>query len=549
MGSPYVSESDTRGKRGGARTGSGLDTFACLPYEGVTLAIENSRRAVVAAGHEAVVAAAKSVLRAGGNAFDAAVSGGFAAAVAEPGYTSLGGGGFLLARTAAGEEVLFDFFVDTPGTGEGAAAPQKAPHLEELEVRFAASTQTFMVGRGSVAVPGCLAGYLHVHERLGRLPLSAVVAPAVELGRNGVVVNAAQAYVLRVLAPVLTLEAEGAAIFAPEGRILRAGDRMGNDPLAEFLSELPNRGRPALYQGARAAQVAADIQDGGGVLNEHDLANYEVRERPPLVFAYRGRRVLGNPAPALGGGLLALACSLAESFDFRGEGFGSARHVGLLAAVMREVETLRSRGICFPADLGSEGLGAERERVRAATSGTTHVSVVDREGNAASMTTSNGECSGYVVPGTGIMLNNMLGEEDLHPGGHDPMPPGVRISSMMSPIVVLSNRETELVAGSGGSKRIRSALLQVASNVVDFDMPVGKAVEAPRVHWDGEALQVEPGFDAASLDAVERAFEINRWPQRDFYFGGVHAVVPGVAGAGDPRRDGAAAVVQWDGDA
>jgi gamma-glutamyltranspeptidase/glutathione hydrolase len=513
------------------------------------LSNENSQRAVVAAGHEAVVDAARTVLGAGGNAFDATVAGGFAAAVVEPGYTSLGGGGFLLARTSAGEETLFDFFVDTPGTGEGAAAPQKAPHLEELEVRFAASTQKFMVGRGSVAVPGCLAGYLRVHERLGRLPLSEVVAPAVELGRRGVVVNEAQAYVLRVLAPVLTLEAEGASIFAPDGRILGVGDRLGNEPLAAFLSELPSRGRSALYDGARAAEVAADIREGGGLLNERDLADYEVRERPPLSFTYRGRRVLGNPAPALGGGLLALACALAESFDFREQGFGAARHVGLVASIMREVETLRSRGICFPADLGSEGLGAERERVRAATSGTTHISVVDAEGNAASMTTSNGECSGYVVPGTGIMLNNMLGEEDLHPGGHDPMPPGVRVSSMMSPIVVLSGGRVELVAGSGGSKRIRSALFQVASNVIDFEMSVLDAVEAPRVHWDGEILQAEPGFDGAALDIVGRSLEINRWPQRDFYFGGVHAVVPGAGGAGDSRRSGAAAVVDADGEA
>jgi gamma-glutamyltranspeptidase/glutathione hydrolase len=230
------------------------------------LSNENSQRAVVAAGHEAVVDAARTVLGAGGNAFDATVAGGFAAAVVEPGYTSLGGGGFLLARTSAGEETLFDFFVDTPGTGEAAAAPQKAPHLEELEVRFAASTQKFMVGRGSVAVPGCLAGYLRVHERLGRLPLSEVVAPAVELGRRGVVVNEAQAYVLRVLAPVLTLEAEGASIFAPDGRILGVGDRLGNEPLAAFLSELPSRGRSALYDGARAAEVAADIREGGGLL-------------------------------------------------------------------------------------------------------------------------------------------------------------------------------------------------------------------------------------------------------------------------------------------
>ena len=185
----------------------------------------------------------------------------------------------------------------------------------------------------------------------------------------------------------------------------------------------------------------------------------------------------------------------------------------------------------------------ERERVLPAAGGTTHVSVSDRAGNAASLSLSNGEGSGYVVPGTGVMLNNMLGEDDLHPGGFHVQPPGTRVGSMMSPTLVLEGDSVRLVVGSGGSKRIRSAILQVVTGLLDAGLSLRAAVEAPRQHWDGEQLQVEPGIPANVLAALEARWRVNPWKERNLYFGGVHAVVPGVEAAADPRREGAAAVV------
>ncbi len=175
--------------------------------------------------------------------------------------------------------------------------------------------------------------------------------------------------------------------------------------------------------------------------------------------------------------------------------------------------------------------------------GTTHVSVSDAEGNVASLTTSNGEGSGYVVPGTGIMLNNMMGEDDLHPEGFFAAPPAMRVASMMSPSVLLFGGRVRLVLGSGGSKRIRTALLQVISNVVDFDLGVRETVERPRLHWDESQVQVEPGFPPAVIEALRERWPVNEWSERNVYFGGVHAVSPGGEGAGDPRRGGDAAVV------
>jgi gamma-glutamyltranspeptidase / glutathione hydrolase len=497
---------------------------------------------LVSTGHPETSAAAAAALAAGGNAFDAVVAAGFASAVTEPALTSLGGGGFLLARTAAGEAVLFDFFVDVPGRGR-AAAPS-APHFLPVRVSFGSSTQDFHVGHASVAVPGTLAGYLHVHRRLGRLPLGAVVAPAVRLARSGVLLDTVQAYLFELIAPILTLTEAARALHAPTGAVLRAGDRFRNPALAEFLEQLPVTQGLAFYTGEIARATETEMDAGGGLLTAADLAAYEVAERRPLAVDYRGGRLLTNPAPSFGGGLIALSLELLAAADFAAAGRGSTEHLGALAASMVEVDRLRADGCCAPDGAAGAELGRARARVRRWTRGTTHASVADAEGNVASMTTSNGEGSGVVVPGTGVMLNNMMGEDDLHPNGFLADEPGGRVSSMMSPSLLLDSSGVRLVLGSGGSKRIRTAILQVVSAVIDFDARVRDAVEAPRLHWDGATLQVEPGFAAEAVAALGRAWPINQWPARNLYFGGVHAVAPREgAAAADPRRGGAALTV------
>ncbi|HRC73299.1 MAG TPA: gamma-glutamyltransferase [Candidatus Competibacter sp.] len=498
-------------------------------------------RGGAASGHPAVTAAACDMLRAGGNAFDAAVAAGFAAAVAEPALTSLGGGGFLLARPAQSRPVVFDFFVDTPG--QGLRAGDLEPHFVPVTVRFPGSEQLFNVGMGSVAVPGALKGYLHAHRRLGRLPLRDVLAPAVHLAREGLTVNAKQAYFLELLVPIMTLSAAGRALFEPAGRYLREGDLFRNPELAALLETLPHGGEREFYEGEWAARTARAMREGAGLLTAADLAAYRVTEREPLAVDYRGYRVLTNPPPSFGGALIGLSLRLLESCEPVPAGFGSPGHLALLAATMREVDRHRAEGYLSPVDLGESDLLESRGRVRTACGGTTHISVCDADGNAASMTTSNGEGSGCFVAGTGIMLNNMMGEDDLHPEGFHASPPGMRVASMMAPSLLLAGDRVRLVLGSGGSKRIRSALVQVISNVVDFGFEPRAAVEAPRLHWDGERIQVEPGFADEALTALEGRWPLNRWTVRDLYFGGVHAVAPEGDGAGDPRRGGCAAAV------
>lgn len=475
-------------------------------------------RAAVASGHPATTEAALTLLRAGGNAADAAIAAGFAACVSEPGLTSLGGGGFLLHRKASGRASLYDFFTDTPGLEREHGGPED-DSFEPVVVRFSGGDQVFNVGAASCAVPGVLRGYLDTHEALGQLPLAEVLAPAIGLAVDGVVVNAEQAHFFELLEPILTRTAAGRAIYAPSGRYLAQGDRFRNPDFAAFLCELPrDRGRE-LHHGGLAQRLVRELDEAGGHLTTADLAAYRAREREPLEIDYRDCRVLSNGPPSRGGRLIAAGLRALE-----GRGPEPQDEVG---EVLRRLDAMQAM-----------------DRVRGDLEcptfprGTTHVSVVDAHGDAAALTTSNGEGSGVIVPGTGIMLNNMMGEDDLHPEGFFASPPGQRIGSMMSPTLVLRAGQTAFVLGSGGSKRIRTAILQVLLDVIDLTLPLAEAVERPRMHLDEGRLQVEPGFGDAALEVLEARLPVTRWPRRDVFFGGVHAVSLAGEAVGDPRRGG-----------
>jgi len=501
-------------------------------------------RAVAASGHEAVTRAAATILSAGGNAFDAVVAAGFAGAVAEQTLTSLGGGGFLLARTAEGREIFFDFFVDTPGLGLEKTLPE--PHFFPIGINFGGSIQEFNIGLGSVAVPGNLKGLLHVHERLGRIPLAEVLEPAVELAL-GHELNAFQAGFISMLHPIMTMTDTGRRLYEPDGFYLSEGDTLAIPEFADFLHQLVEDRGENFYKGDIARAIDREMRDGGGLLTFKDLSSYKVIERRPLHASYRGYTLLTGPPPSLGGSLIALSLSLLEKMEPIDQ-WGSPEHLLRTLGMMQEVERLRDKGISTPEALEAfvAGTAIENsvESIRMFSRGTTHVSIADSDGNIASMTCSNGEGSGYFAPGTGIMLNNMMGEDDLHPEGFHSAPSGERVGSMMSPSALVKDNEVKLVFGSGGSKRIRPALTQVLTQLVDFKRDLGDAVYAPRLHWDGEVLQMEPGFDEQAVAALAAQVPINIWDGQNVYFGGVHSVIPGVDGIGDSRRGGSVAVVE-----
>lgn len=509
----------------------------------------------VAAGHPQTAAAGAEMLRLGGNAFDAAIAAVLTACVTESALTSLGGGGFLLAHTPQ-EDLLFDFFTQTPDQQTTAQPSDFYP----IDANFGNTVQEFHVGLGAIAVPGLPAGLAHVHRRLGRLPLAEIAAPAIHWARTGVTVDAFQSYCYQILDAILTASPAAREIYAPSGKRLKKGDRLRMPALADTLEMLVKVGFEEFYRGDIGHQLVQDCQVKGGYLTQADLQNYRVIERQPLRLTYRNRTLLTNPPPSSGGALIAFCLNLLSKFDFSQLTRGSPAHLRLLSQAMKMTNEARRDGYdarLYEADVAERFLAdghvePYRQALAEAANkwgSTTHISVIDSEGNAASVTTSNGEGSSYVIPGTQIMANNMLGEEDLNPQGFHQWQPNQRISSMMAPTMLLQSGQPQLVLGSGGSNRIRTAILQVISNLVDFNLPLAEAVSAPRIHWEREIFNLEPGFDRVAIEQSNLLGSEQPlwWPQANMFFGGVHSVGVDAEGqfqaAGDERRDGAIAIV------
>lgn len=502
----------------------------------------------VATGHEETTAAAVAVLESGGTAADAAVAAALAATVAEPVLCSIGGGLHALVHRAGRAPVALDGFTQTP-------RQRRVEGLDFYPITgdFGPDTQEFHVGMASIATPGMLAGLSALHERYGVLPLRELTATAATLARNGVQLNPTQHYTLRILEPIVRATDGSARLFGLKHRqapLPAIGSVLSNPDLAAFLDELGTRGPALFYRGEVARQLAADSAERGGHLGMADLAGYRARWRRPLAWHYRRARVWSTPPPAFGGMMLALASrALAEHLPPESR-FGSRDHLDALTRAMADSEDLR-RQLERP-DLLHSGRAlksAFRGLVDAGPwveRGTTHLSIDDGRGLAVSMTLSNGEGSGYVLPGTGIMLNNMLGEEDINRSGFHTWPTNRRLASMMAPMILLRDAKRYLL-GSGGSNRIRTALAQVICNLVDFRLPLREAVRAPRMHLEHGRLGIEmlPGGWPEGVDGwlAARFPEARRWPEHNMYFGGVHGIGPGRAAA-DPRRTGAAAVAE-----
>ncbi len=379
---------------------------------------------------------------------------------------------------------------------------------------------------------GVAAGVEAAAARWATVPLAQLAAPAAELARRGVPLNAAQAYIAKILAGILVTTPECAALWAPDGRPLAEGDVFVSAELGESLARLGAEGAAPFYTGDIAAAATEWVAAGGGILGAEDLAAYAPVEREPVRVAYRGRTVLTNPPPSAGGILIAYALAL---LDRRAGPPSAVELVDAMEAAQAE------RTDEFLAGLGEPGFAAEFAASRLGS--TTHISVIDAGGMACAVTCTNGEGSGIVVPGTGLHLNNILGEEDLNPQGFFAFPPGRRLPSMMAPTaVVREGGEIELALGSAGSNRIRSAILQTLVGVVDGGLAAGPAVKAPRAHYEAGVVYAEPGIDVAALTAAGRTVKPFRAP--NVFFGGVQAVerdpaTGRLSGGGDPRRGGA----------
>jgi gamma-glutamyltranspeptidase/glutathione hydrolase len=491
---------------------------------------------VIAAGHPLTAQTGADVLREGGNAVDAAVAAMLASFATEPLLTGFGAGGHMLVVAPGQDPVLLDFFVEAPGRAGGR---ESLAELIPITVSFGDAIQVFNIGAASVGTYGTPAGICEASARFGRLPLADLVGPAARLARGGVKVTSAQAYVFEILGDIVTSTPESAALFAPEGHVLRAGDTVRQPELAESLERLGRDGPAPFYSGDIAAAIVEWVSARGGMVTAEDLDAYVVIDRRPAEVSYRGRTVLTNPPPSAGGILIARALAWLDSDP-------GAPSLQRIVEVMERTQEERTPE--FLAGLDDPEFVERFLRARgddAPLGSTTHIAVLDRDEWACSVTCSNGSCSGVVVPGTGVHLNNMLGEQDLNPLGFHRHPPGRRLPSMMAPTTVLRDGLAELVLGSAGSNRIRSAILQTIIRVIDGGMRARDAVEAPRAHFEDGVVYAEPGLDTRALEAAGRP--IARFRERNLFFGGVQAAErdPGGRfwGGGDPRRGGAAIVV------
>ena len=507
------------------------------------------------AGTPYAAEAAAEVYRSGGNAADAAVAAAAAVAVTEPLLSSLGGGGFALVRRpedvvgangGPGGAELIDYYDCMPGKGLPPSAFGAGGSPTTVILKYGAGVKS-IVGAASCAVPGSLRGWELLLERHGRLTLRQTLAPAIRFAREGFELCKTSGMWFAVAEEVLKLTDETRKNFYTGNRVYSIGEEVRFPELADTLEAVGEEGADLFYEGELAKRISSYILREGGIITEEDLATYEAIVREPLSFAYSGRTVHTNGPPSAGGPTLAQMMRVISGYDLAA--LPDADYAKILAGAMKYALEDRERSYTEISEnalfaerlTGEEYVDAQRARIFGSPN-TTHLSCVDETGLTISITASMGYGSGIVVPGTGIPMNNVLGEPELNPKGFHALKPGKRLISSMSP-TILSSPDGDLVSlGSPGASRIPTAIMQTLVNVVDFKLPLETAVYAPRFHAEGNLFAYEAGACRADLSAYE---QVLAYDEPTMFFGGVNAVRRTPEGlfeaAADPRRSGGVA--------
>ena len=499
----------------------------------------------IAAPNAASADAALSVASQGGGAVDAAIAAMLATMVNEPGIVSLTGGAFITIWPAGTHRaVTVDGCVAMPGLGRPADAPP--PDVREVTTDYGGGL-TMTVGHGSVATPGALAALDLAHHRYGRVPWQHVVAPAEAIARRGFPLGTAAGYYLNhTRDSVFAWDAQtSAALKRDDGSWVEPGDTMVIDGLADTITLIAEQGARAMYDGDLAAAIAADIANRGGLLGSADLSAYQPVVRETLASTAGNWELRTNPPPAFGGAVLTAMLTLLGD---RPQSEWTVDDVAHLAAVIRRVLGYRREhlDVATDRDLAARALLDEVGLPQRGSASTAHISVVDSTGTACAITASSGYGSGATVPGTGLWLNNCLGEHELNKG---PAPaPGDRLASNMAPTVGRSSDGGVLAIGTPGADRITTALTQVLASFTNGRTDLQEAIDRPRLHL--HYLDDTPG--SARIEAEENMplpelnLPVRRHQPLSMYFGGVgaaHLAATGeLSAAADPRRAGAVAV-------
>jgi gamma-glutamyltranspeptidase / glutathione hydrolase len=468
-----------------------------------------------------------TVMRAGGNAVDAAVATAFALAVVYPEAGNIGGGGFMVARLADGSTAALDFREQAPLAGHRDMFLDAAGELTDRSV----------LGHLAAGVPGAVMGLWEAHRRFGTKPWAELLAPAIALAEDGFVVDDAVAATLRNAVPRLARFAGSAALFLPGGEPLAAGTRWRNPDLAGVLRRVADHGPAGFYEGETADLIVAEMRRGGGIITHEDLRRYRAEWRTPIEFDYRGHRVISMPPASSGGITLAIIAQVLDGYPLAQLGWQTPAALHLVAEAMRRAFADRNHFLGDPdfvqipqallvSRAYADRLRATIDPARASPSGsirpglaealepvhTTHFSVVDGAGNAVALTTTINELYGsaVTVAGAGFLLNNEMDDFAAKPGSPNmfglvqgeanAIAPGKRMLSAMTPTIVLDrDGRVLLVTGARGGPRIINGVFQVISNILDYGMDVGTAVHAPRIHH--QHLPDMLYYEAGGLDA------------------------------------------------
>jgi len=522
--------------------------------------------AMVTSGSPLASDVGRDIMKAGGNAIDAAVAVGFALAVTHPEAGNIGGGGFMVIRLADGTAATIDYRETAP------AAATRDMYLDEK----GEPTDRSIYGHLAAGVPGAVAGMLEAHRRFGKLPLKRLLAPAIALARDGFIIDDYRSRSIRGHVERLAQYETSASQFLVNGKEPAPGTRWKQPALAKTLQAIASRGRDGFYRGWVADAIVAEMQRGGGIISKADLAGYQAKWRTPITVNYRGWTILSMPPASSGGATLAMMLNILE-------GYGPLPPFGSVALLHREAEAMRLAFTERNARLGDpdfeqiplaelvskEHAAKLRARGNLAVhtptptfdpalregSNTTHYSVVDAAGNAVSTTTTlnNSYGSHVTVAGAGFLLNDEMDDFATAPGKPNmyglvqgevnAIKPGKRMLSAMTPSLVLDpTGQLRLVVGTPGGPTIITQVYHVISNVIDHGMSLPAAVEAPRMHHQGlpDRMRLEgPGGFAPAVVAWLKA--IGHDIQNTTGMGDVQAIARvrgGWQGVSDPRLGG-----------
>ncbi|MBT8195698.1 MAG: gamma-glutamyltransferase, partial [Bacteroidia bacterium] len=379
-----------------------------------------------------------------------------------------------------------------------------------------------------IAVPGVVAGIFELHKQYGSMPIKELVVHAKDISKAGVVIDPFGEIDMALLQEILRVDPAVRDIFFHNDKIKKQGDTLVYPHLADFLDFLVDEGDRGFYQGEIAQKISKSIYEGGGFLTLNDFESYKTYWSDPMRMPYRNRTLCLPNGPCFGGAILAL-------LDYYG-----SKDLPLVQVLRKVKEIYEQNKLEETLNAILPELNYTRQGFGLASKGTTHISIVDKQGNAAALTMSLGEGSGYWIPGTDMQLNNMMGETFLLPDGHHSWAPNQRLNSMMTPVLVLdANNKINYVGGSGGAGRIPYVIFQVLEAVFEKGMSLEDATHYSRMHWHDGVLQFEEGADLRGFDMQE---EHTEWKKGSLFFGGVHSVLRNtndeLFAEGDSRRFG-----------